>query len=134
MIEHDGIIVSSSPTKAKVRILNQSACISCQMKGNCNLSDMKEKFIDVKTMGKTYAENDKVTIIGTETMGFKALFYGYMLPFLILLFTVILLTLLKIPELTVGLIGLSTLIPYYIGLKLFHKKIENKFSFYLKNR
>jgi len=95
---------------------------------------MKEKFIDVNTMGKTYAENDKVTIIGTESMGFKALFYGYMLPFLILLFTVIILTLLEVAELTVGLIGLSTLIPYYIGLKYFHKKIEKQFSFYLKNR
>lgn len=134
MIEHDGIIVSSTSNKAVVMIINQSACISCQLKGKCNLSDMKEKYIDVKTEGRAYSEGDKVTIIGAEVMGVKALFLGYILPFLILISTIIILTVLKYSELTVGLVGLSTLIPYYVLLKLLHHKIEKQFSFYLKNR
>lgn len=134
MIEHDGIIVSATFDKATVRIINQSACISCQLKGKCNLSDMKEKYIDVYTNGKQYGQGDKVTVIGAEVMGFKALFLGYLFPFIIMVSTIVVLTTLNFSELTAGLAGLSTLIPYYITLKLLQNKIAKHFSFYLKNK
>lgn len=134
MIEHDGVIVKSTNNRATVRILNKSGCVSCELNGNCNLSDIKEKEIDVYTNGRTYEAGNKVTVIGTESMGFKALFLGYVLPFLIVLFTLVILTYTGSSELVAGLTALGTLIPYYIGLKLLNHKIQKQFSFYLKNK
>lgn len=133
MIEHEGVIVKSSPTKATVKILNQSACASCQLGGKCNLSEVKEKLIDVNTSGILYNEGDRVTITGAESMGFKALFLGYILPFLIVLGTVVALTVLDYSEPVAGLVALSTLVPYYLIIKLMNHKLQKQFSFYLKN-
>ncbi|PLX23692.1 MAG: Fis family transcriptional regulator [Salinivirgaceae bacterium] len=134
MIEHDGVIVKSTDNRATVRILNKSACVSCEVSGKCNLSDIKEKEIDVYTNGKTYVAGDKVIVTGAESMGFKALFLGYIFPFIILLSTMLTLSYTGFSELTAGLSALGTLIPYYIGLKLMNHKIQKQFSFYLKNR
>lgn len=134
MIEHDGVIVKSTNNRATVKILNKSACASCELTGKCNLSDIKEKVIDVYTNGITYNEGDKVIITGTESMGFKALFLGYVLPFLLVLGTLITLTQTGYSEITSGLISIAILIPYYIALKLLNHKIQKQFSFYLKNR
>lgn len=134
MIEHDGVIVKSTNNRATVRILNKSACVSCDLSGKCNLSDIKEKEIDVYTNGRTYEAGDKVIITGAESIGFKALFLGYVLPFLIVLATLLVFTYTGFSELTAGLTALGTLIPYYIGLKLLNHKIQKQFSFYLKNR
>jgi len=81
MIEHEGVIVKSSSSGATVKIINKAACASCQLNGKCNLSDVKEKFIDVSTSGRTYQEGDHVTVTGAESIGFKALFLGYLTIF-----------------------------------------------------
>ena len=39
-IEHDGFIEEISESGIKVLILSQSACVSCQAKGACNVSDV----------------------------------------------------------------------------------------------
>jgi sigma-E factor negative regulatory protein RseC len=134
MIEHDGVIVKSTDNRATVKILNKSACASCELTGKCNLSDIKEKVIDVHTNGINYSEGDKVIITGTESMGFKALFLGYVLPFLIVLGTLITFTQTGFTEMTSGLVSIGVLIPYYVALKLLNHKIQKQFSFYLKNR
>ena len=134
MIEHDGVIVKSTDNRATVKILNKSACASCELTGKCNLSDIKEKVIDVYTNGISYNEGDKVTITGAESLGFKALFLGYILPFLLVLGTLITLTQTGFTEVTAGLFSIGVLVPYYIALKLLNHKIQKQFSFYLKNR
>jgi sigma-E factor negative regulatory protein RseC len=134
MIEHDGVIVKTTDNRATVKILNKSACASCELTGKCNLSDVKEKEIEVFTNGKSYTSGDKVIISATESMGFKALFLGYVLPFLIVLSTLIIFTYSGASEVATGLIALGTLVPYYIGLKLMNHKIQKQFSFYLKNK
>ncbi|HKK60154.1 MAG TPA: SoxR reducing system RseC family protein [Salinivirga sp.] len=133
MIEHEGVIVKSSSSGATVKIINKAACASCQLNGKCNLSDVKEKFIDVSTSGRTYQEGDHVTVTGAESIGFKALFLGYILPFLIVLGTVVTFTVLNYSEPVAGLVALGTLVPYYLILKLMSNKIQKQFSFYLKN-
>jgi sigma-E factor negative regulatory protein RseC len=134
MIEHEGVIVKSTENRATVKILNKSACASCELTGKCNLSDVKEKEIEVFTNGKSYTSGDKVTIAASESMGFKALFLGYILPFVIVLSALITMTYSGFSEMTSGLVSLGVLVPYYIGLKLLNHKIQKQFSFYLKNR
>ena len=131
-ISHQGVIESVSTDAIKVRITNVSACASCHAKGACNASDEQEKIIDALPNGKSYTPGETVTITSKESMGFKALFLGYVLPFLLVLITLIITTSLNIEESTAGLISLSTLIPYYGTLFLFKDKIKKSFVFEIK--
>ena len=74
---------------------------------------------------------DAVKVIISGSMGFKALFLGYILPFLIVMCTLVIAISFDLSEPVSGLAALSTLIPYYIGLYLFKEKVNKKFIFTL---
>lgn len=134
MIEHEGTVVAVSDKKTSVKIMNTSACVSCQLNGKCNLSDVKEKIIDIALPNKKYNIGDKVVVTAAESVGFKALLFGYILPFLLTLSVIVTLTLLGKSELITGISAIGILVPYFISLALFKTKIQKHFSFYLKNR
>ena len=67
-------------------------------------------------------------------MGFTALFLGYVLPLLIVIACLLILTSIKVSELLSGLTSVAILIPYYLTLFLFRKRVNKKFSFRLKVR
>ena len=64
-----------------------------------------------------------------ESKGFTALFYGYVLPFLIVLITLVVVISITNNELYGGLLSLSVLIPYYIILYLFRHQLKKVFKF-----
>lgn len=130
IIKHEGIIQDINLEKITVRILNQSACAGCHIKGACSMADVKEKFIDViNTNEQDWGKGERVRVVCTEELGFIALFWAYVLPFIVVVTTLFICTGLKSGELYSGLISLGTLVPYYIGLSLFKAKLKKKFSF-----
>ena len=86
----------------------------------------------VKTGPSRFSNGDKVRIVLAQSLGFRALFLGYVLPFLLVLCTLLIVSALGNSELIAGLVSLAVLIPYYIGLKLFRGKLERQFSFFLQ--
>ncbi len=128
-ITHQGIIDSITDNLIQVKIVNMSACSACHAKGACSVSDQEEKIIDIIPNGKNYSIGDSVTISSKLQTGFKALFLGYVLPFIIVLFALIIFTALSIKETIAGLIALCTLVPYYFGLYLFRDKVKKSFIF-----
>ena len=128
-IQHKGIIKSIEKKMLKVSIISQSACADCHAKGVCNVSDMEEKIIDIKEYEGSYKLGENVNLFYEEKQGFKALFLGYVLPFLLILATLILTSVLTKNELIIGLASISILVPYYVLLFLSKKKIEKKFIF-----
>lgn len=129
VITHDGVVDSISNHLVRVRIINMSACSGCHAKGACNASDQEEKIIDVYTDATKYKLGEKVTIASKLSTGFKALLYGYVFPFVIVLLTLIILTVLNMNEIRAGLISLATLVPYYFILFMFRKNIKKDFTF-----
>lgn len=129
VITHQGVVDSISKQLVRVRILNMSACSGCHAKGACNASDMEEKIIDVHTNKNTYKVGQLVTIASQLSTGFKALFLGYVFPFIIVLTTLIILTVMAVPELKSGIISIASLVPYYIGLYYFRDRIKKEFTF-----
>jgi sigma-E factor negative regulatory protein RseC len=67
-----------------------------------------------------------------QSMGYIALFLGYILPGITVIALLITLISVKLPELTSGLISLGILIPYYSVLFFFRERIDKKFTFTLK--
>ena len=67
-----------------------------------------------------------------KSMGYKALLLGYIIPFVVFMFVLILLAAFSVPEIYAGAGALAVLIPYYLILWFFRKRIDNKFTFTIK--
>lgn len=130
-VEHGGIVENITDDVVRVGFLSHSSCASCHAKGACSLSDVENKYVEVKNTND-YKVGEDVTIMLEQTMGFKALWYGYMIPLLILVLGVIVVSAITGRDGLAGLIALGLLFPYYFGLYLFRSALKNKFEFRLK--
>jgi len=117
--------------KIKVSIVSKAQCISCQLNKSCSTSDVKEKIIEIDNYGGVLKIGEMVDVALKESTGFKALFLGYIFPFLIVFITLIVLTNYSNNELFVGLVSLSTLVPYYFSIYLLQNLIKKEFSFFV---
>ncbi len=115
-----------------VNIVNQSACSTCHAQGACTVADFQEKEIEISHFTKKYTPGQEVTIVFKESQGFAALFYGYVLPFLLVLTTLIIMTSISENELLGGLISLAVLIPYYTTLYFLRHLLKKVFKFELE--
>lgn len=128
-IEHKGRIESIEGNKINVSFIAMSACASCHAKGVCSVADIQEKSVDIYDYTNQYKVGDIVNVMLKQTLGFRALFLGYVLPFIIVLFVLIGLTLITNNEAISGLGALLVLAPYYLSLYLLRNKIKKDFAF-----
>jgi len=132
-IKHPGVITSIDSSKIKVNITTYSACFSCRAKGICSISDVKDKIVEIpKTAG--FSVGQEVQVILHQTQGFKALYLGYVQPFIVVLITLIITSSLSRNEILAGLISLGALALYYLVLYFYKEKIRNKFTFAIKKQ
>lgn len=132
MIEHEGIIDHIDGDTAHVKIDSVSACASCHAKGVCSAADQEEKYLDVPLRGARYEQGDPVYVQVTRHLGFRAVLMGYVYPFLLLMAVLITLLAAGATELRAGSIALLSIIPYYLLLYMFRKRISKSFTFSLK--
>ena len=129
-IEHQGVIISKDDKIARVKIEQTSACASCHVKSVCGASDKSEKIIDANIMDDTLKVGDQVTIIGQKSLGIQAVLLAYVLPFVVIIATLFIANIFTTNELIIGSCALTSLIPYFIVLRLMRNKIQAKFQFY----
>ncbi len=132
-IEHPGVITNIDSSKIKVNITTYSACSSCNAEGICSISDVKDKMVEVPNTGDFFV-GQEVQVILNQTLGFKALYLGYVQPFIVVLITLIITSSLTRNEVLAGLISLGALAPYYLVLYYYKEKIRNKFTFAIKKQ
>lgn len=132
-IKHTGVITSIDSSGIKVNITTYSACFSCSAKGICSISDAKDKIIEVPKTGD-FSVGQEVQVILHQTQGFKALYLGYVQPFIVVLITLIITSSLTRNEVLAGIISLGALALYYLVLFFYKEKIRNKFTFAIKKQ
>lgn len=129
-IKHQGIVESINGSHLRVRIIQTSACASCSVKGHCSSADTKEKLIDVTANNaSSYQPGDHVWISGELSMGVMAVMLAFVLPFLVLIFSLFIGMAIWNDELGSALCSLALLIPYYYILWLNKSRLGKKFSF-----
>jgi len=128
-IEHEGIIASINGNTMIVRIVSSSACNSCAAKGYCVPSENQEKDIYVQGFSGDFVSGEQVRVMMQPSMGFKALCIGYMIPFVLVLATLLIVYNSSGNELASGLSSLLILVPYYLILRLLNQKISKTFGF-----
>jgi sigma-E factor negative regulatory protein RseC len=129
-IIHPGIIESINGDRVSVRILAQSACGSCHAKGMCAVSEVEEKIIEAG-MDKSgeWKPGDEVMVRMEESLGKKAVFLGYVLPLAVLLISIIIFLSVVKHEGLAALLSIFMLVPYYLVLYLFRKRLQKEFTF-----
>lgn len=132
-IEHTGIVKSVEGKHVIVNIVSHPACSGCMASGICDLSEQGNK--EIKAAGSMDVKaGDKVLVVMKQSMGFRALFLGYLFPFLLVMLILILMTSFSVSEPVSGITALSSLVPYYSIIYLTKNKIGKSFSFTIKRQ
>lgn len=132
IIEHTGIINSIEGNLIRVLIIQESACNACHAKGACSASDQDEKIIEVENSDPSFREGDHVVLYGQRSIGLQAVLLAFVIPFILILLTLLLLQPYVSNEAISGTLALSVLIPYYIILSFYQKKMKAKFQFFIR--
>ncbi|MEA1886157.1 MAG: SoxR reducing system RseC family protein [Bacteroidota bacterium] len=130
-IEHTGIVKSVDNNHITVNIIAHPACAGCVAKGICDLSGRENKEIKALT-GPEVSPGEKVFVVMKKSLGFRALFLGYLLPFIIVMLILITMSSLSFSEPATGITALLSLIPYYIIIYVSKEKVGKSFSFTIK--
>lgn len=126
-----GIVEKIDHDYVKVRIHNQSACSMCYSRGVCTSLGSGERLIDVENDGKHFINpGDTVDIQMVSSSGGMAVILGYVIPF-ILLITTLLISSAYMGEMASAILSLLVLVPYYLVLYTARKKIKKYFRFTL---
>lgn len=132
-IKHTGIIDSVENGCVKVRILQSSACSGCKVAAHCNASETKEKMVEVVVSDtQPYKKGDSVTVIADASVGFRASLYGYLLPLLLMVVTLVVVLATSHSEGMAALSALGILIPYYLILYVFRNRLKKRLQFALE--
>lgn len=133
-IEHNGIIEHIDGKHIKVRIVQSSACSSCQAKAICTSSESKEKVVDIYVnSSENYAIGEQVNVCASETMGRNAVILAFVIPLIVMIICITLsIRYLMINELISIAISLMFLALYYWILSISKNRISKKFSFWIE--
>lgn len=134
-IKHLGIVENINGSRLKVKIVQSSACSACSVKGHCSASETKEKIIDVYNKNNVPCQvGERVMIVGTTSIGMKAVLLAFVLPFIVLLLALIIsLKLTGGDEAVSALVSLGTLVPYYLIIYICRNRLSRSFMFILES-
>jgi sigma-E factor negative regulatory protein RseC len=130
-INHEGTVTKNNGDSVTVVISSASACAGCHAKGTCSVLGSEEKLIRINGFYNV-RPGDHVNVVMSQSLGFRALFFGYVLPFFAVVITLAILVSAGFSELVSGLFSLAVLGPYYLILYVLRKSLEKKFIFSLK--
>lgn len=132
-IKHAGVVDGVEGECVRVRILQSSACSACKVAAHCNASETKEKIIDVMDADAShYQKGDQVMVVADTAVGFRASLYGYLLPLILMVVTLVVVLAATHSEGLAALSALGILMPYYVLLFLMRNKLRNRLSFTLE--
>ncbi len=129
LIVHTATIVKIADGFVMLVMDKKPACNGCAMKKMCGVSDCTQDTIKIAVRNsQDYAVGEEVLLNTTVQKGYLALFFGYILPFLLVVATLVLLYQLKYSDFVLGVSALLSLVVYYFVLWLMKKNISQQFT------
>jgi sigma-E factor negative regulatory protein RseC len=133
-IEQEGIVEEIADHRIRVKLRRDSACGHCSANALCNFSAISERIIETTGSSMNLKTGDVVGVAITRNMGNKAVFLGYLVPFVLLLSALIILNSVGLNELLSGMVSISVLIPYYLLIYLLRVRLKNSFYFTVRKK
>lgn len=131
-IEQKGIVEDIKANRIRIRFQPLSVCDNCQTKSICNLKGNQGNSVEIIDKSGIYKVGDEVKLIIKKSLGYAALFLGYLLPLIIVLLFLFLLLSFGYNEILAVLGSLSVLAVYYLILYLIRNNISNRFKITLE--
>lgn len=131
-IAHAGIITEVKPEGIEVKLSGDLACSSCHAKGSCGAAESSDKIIFIPHLEKQYSKGEIVEVAMSSNLGLKAVFIGYVLPFLLLMGTIII-GLTFTTEVLASLMATAVVAIYYTVLYFSRKTMKEAFTLSIKN-
>ncbi len=130
MIKHPGIVERVDGQTVVVRIESQAACGHCQAKSHCGMVESVDKRVEINhAQPEKFVPGMPVHVTLKQSLGYKALFLGYILPFLIMLTALFAVALATGNEALAALIAVVLMVPYYALLYRYRHKLRKTFHF-----
>jgi sigma-E factor negative regulatory protein RseC len=130
-IEHRGVVCDIGSDSITVKITVHPACSSCHASGICNASGSVDKYFTLPVQNDI-ANGQEVRITTSLTTGFRALWYGYLFPMLVLIISLIVLISSGLHEVLAGITSIVLVLIYYLMLYMMRYKIDKMIKFTLK--
>jgi sigma-E factor negative regulatory protein RseC len=131
-IEQKGVVKEVINGKIMVSLTSFSACAHCHSKNACTLYQSETREVEVPEGNLHLKPGENVFIQIKENKGLRAALLAYFIPFVIILFTLILLSSIGLSELLAGMISVLAITPYFIILYFRRKNLKKTFSFSLR--
>ena len=133
VITHRAKVIHVADNYVDVVVLSESACASCHAKGQCGAAESREKRMIIEPPVASYfSEGEEVEVFTEKVMGIKAVWVAYILPFLLVLFLLLVLLQTGCGELISGISALSVLVVYYIILYALRSRLSREFVFNIR--
>ncbi len=114
-IRHAGTVSKISGNTVTVRLNGNINCSGCSSKSACGMAESESEEIELQNQGDTFKINESVELVLEKNLGFKAVLWAYIFPFILMLSSLFI-SLVFFSEPVSGLIALFVLIPYYAVL------------------
>ena len=129
LIRHTGVVLSTDGSKARVEIIQTSACSACKAKSMCMSAESQQKEMDV-VMLEPLKMGDQVEVMVRERLAWRAILLAYILPFIVMLGVITVLDFAtEWSEAVIGTLSLCAIALYYIGLSVFKHRLQTQFTF-----
>lgn len=133
LLEHRGVVSNIGEKIVEVEFVTESACAGCKAKGLCGVDQGDKRFVTVyEPMAEYYSVGEQVMIGVSEVMGMKAAVYAYIVPFFILLGSLLVTLHIGWGETAAGLSSLGLVCLYYVVLYLLRRHIEKEIVFKIR--
>ena len=129
-ISHTGTVSAITRNAIRVRLAENIHCEGCRAKAVCGVGETPKKEILVAHTGEAYQLHESVQVLLKKDLGLKAVFWAYLLPFVLVLLT-LLVGSRFLEEWLAGTLALLALAPYYGALYLFRAFFSRAFRFTL---
>ncbi len=129
VIGHEGVVEEFTSGKMKVSLHVEAACSACHSKSSCSAFDSKEKIIEINDISGEFKKGEMVYVKMKPSLGFRAVWLAYLVPFIVLIVSLLIFLMFGYNEGISGLMALSSVIVYYLILSQFKDALRKKFEF-----
>lgn len=123
-LEHMGLVTDCNNGRLKISLVGYG-CSACH-KSLCMLGDSKAKVVEIPWRNTRFLAGEEVLVRINPSSGYKAVFLLYLLPFLLMLVSIIVMQNLGYHESIAGVTSLLILVPYFLVVYGFRKNIGSQ--------
>lgn len=129
-VRHAGIIEHIDGRRITVRVIAMSSCEACSVASHCGLSKAKERrvVVDDDHSGRRKV-GDEVSVVAAPDVGRKAIALGFGLPLALMILVIFGAKAAAASDGVAALCGIGVLIPYYIVLHIWRKRLLSGLDF-----